>query len=172
MVCYTQVQNTLPSYLSEFILAVHGNVGMIKFRKFFAHFWIYNEKCDLHQNIALGAYPNYSITNPPLLAFALMQAVQMNDNSLFSNHYYPIQKYEKYLEETHNDQGLFKWLHSYESGIDDRPRFTNQSESEHYDLSHLWAIDFNVWMILHYRTMNQIAIQIGKTQDAEYYWEK
>jgi neutral trehalase len=125
------------------------------------------------QNIALGAYPNYSITNPPLLAFALMQAVQMNDNSLLLDHYYPyLQKYEKYLEETHNDQGLFKWLHSYESGIDNSPRFTNQSESEHYDLSHLWAIDFNVWMILHYRTMNQIAIQIGKTQDAEYYSEK
>ncbi len=89
------------------------------------------------QNILLGMFPNYNITNPPLLAFAMLQAAQMcGDEDLLQQYYPAFQKYEQYLEKTHQDQGLFKWIHSYESGIDNSPRFTNQSELEKHDLSH------------------------------------
>lgn len=119
------------------------------------------------QTIAFGRFPNYSITNPPLLAFAFLNAARMTGNYDLPLKYLPqLQAFEKYFEDHRQSKGLFQWIHSYESGLDNSPRFTDTSEKHKRALQSLWAVDLNVWMILLYQAMAEI-IRHNNRDDAE-----
>ena len=103
------------------------------------------------------------LSNPPFLAWAVKHILN----------YYPKEKYRKFFlkpllrftewrrkERYFEDIGLYYWKHSYESGIDNSPRFTSVDESEEYGVENLAAIDLNSEIVLQYQSI--IEMLAGK----------
>lgn len=131
------------------------------------------------QTVNLGVFPNYKITNPPLIAWALLEACGMDeDYSVFSKKidgftvYERLKKYNKFLYEKRMKNGLFVWKHSYESGIDNSPRFTDASEKKKIDIENVWAVDFNTWMVLQNDSLAKIAARLGFLEDERFFNSK
>ena len=111
-----------------------------------------------------GRIPHYvapfnisKLTQPPLLAWAVNN---LNVSLEYLIEVYPILKeFNKWLYENRQlDSGLFFWEHSYESGIDNHPRFTDRTEKVKEDLTKLAAVDLNSYMAL----QNTVLIEIAK----------
>lgn len=129
-----------------------------------------NEEGHCPQNVVWGKKPNYNITNPPLLSWALLKAAEMdNDYDLLEKLYPRLSRFHRFLYEHRRKNGLFVWKHSYESGIDNSPRFTDRAEKVKHDITHLWAVDFNSWVVLQCDCLAQIAEKLGYTEDQKYY---
>jgi neutral trehalase len=125
------------------------------------------------QTVALGYFVNKKITNPPLITWALLEAVRMEgDYSYFKPIYAKLKKYNDFLYKERSKDGLFIWLHSYESGIDNSPRFTDASEKIKYDINRMWAIDLNCWMVLQNDALAEISSKLGFKDEATVYAEK
>ncbi|HUY00786.1 MAG TPA: trehalase family glycosidase [Candidatus Deferrimicrobium sp.] len=96
-------------------------------------------------------------TQPPLLAWAIAN-LETNTQYL-KTAYFKLKKYNQWLYQNRRlENGLFFWMHSYESGIDNSPRFTDRSEKQQFDLTNRAAIDLNTFMVL----QNQSLIKIAK----------
>lgn len=120
------------------------------------------------QTIPLGLTINKNITNPPLIAWAFCESASMTGDFTFLRQYYDrLKKFNEYLYSERKNGELFCWKHSYESGIDNSPRFTDRSESEHYDIKNLWAVDLNSWIMLHHESMIKIAEALGYREDVD-----
>jgi len=129
-----------------------------------------NEEGQCPQNVAYGKRPYYQITNPPLLAWALLEAAEMDDDYTLIEILYPrLVRFHRFLYENRRKNGLFVWKHSYESGIDNSPRFTDRAEKVKYNIEHLWAVDFNAWMVLYNDSMAKIAEKLGFAEDQTHY---
>ncbi len=124
------------------------------------------ENGNIPQTIGFGKVPNYKITNPPLIPWIILEAYKKcGESSYLVDFYEPMKKFCSFLESNRCKQGLFYWLHSYESGLDNSPRFTNQSESVHYDIQNLAAVDFNSWMVIFYESMAEISAILKISED-------
>ncbi|MBN2157512.1 MAG: hypothetical protein JW776_15810 [Candidatus Lokiarchaeota archaeon] len=129
-----------------------------------------SEEGQCPQNITYGKRPYYVITNPPLLAWALLKAAEMDDEFQVLEELYPkLTRFHRFLYEYRRKNGLFVWKHSYESGIDNSPRFTDRSEKLKYNIDHLWAVDFNTWMVLQNDCLAKIAEKLGYIEDSKYF---
>ena len=126
------------------------------------------------QTISLGLIINSKITNPPLIAWSLVEIARMSGDYSFFRLIYPkLKKFNEFLyRERCNKNGLFVWKHSYESGIDNSPRFTDTSEKIKVNINEIWAVDFNTWMVLHNDRMAEIADKLGFNSDASEFSEK
>jgi glycogen debranching enzyme len=129
-----------------------------------------NDEGQCPQNVTYGKRPYYKITNPPLLAWALLAAAEMDDDYELLEKLYPrLSRFHRFLYEHRRKNGLFVWKHSYESGVDNSPRFTDRAEKVKYDIEHLWAVDFNSWIVLQNDCLAKIAEKLGYTEDQKYY---
>jgi len=95
-------------------------------------------------------------TQPPLIAWAI---TNLDVEIQYLKEAYPkLKKYNMWLYENRRlKSGLFFWQHSYESGIDNSPRFTDRSEKEKRDLTRIAAIDLNSYIILQNQALITIA---------------
>ncbi len=131
------------------------------------------ENGNIPQTIAFGKFPNYKITNPPLIPWIILDAYKKcGDASHLIEFYEPMKKFCAFLESNRCKQGFFYWLHSYESGLDNSPRFTNQSESVHYDIQNLASVDFNSWMAIFYESMAEISAILNNSEDQKIFISK
>ncbi len=122
------------------------------------------------QMVRFGKKPYYEITNPPLLAWALLEAADMDDDYELLEQLYPrLSRFHRFIYENRRKNGLFVWKHSYESGIDNSPRFTDRAEKVKYDIEHLWAIDYNTWMVLQNDCLAKLAEKLGFTEDQKHF---
>ncbi|MHA1393970.1 MAG: MGH1-like glycoside hydrolase domain-containing protein [Promethearchaeota archaeon] len=128
------------------------------------------------KEIAFGIFPNYKITNPPLLSWVLNEICKFqNDYSIFEKEpelYEALRKFNNYFYKNRLKNGLFFWKHAYESGLDNSPRFANTSESKFYDIENVWAVDLNSWMVLDNISLAEIAFQTNKKEDYEIFKNK
>lgn len=125
------------------------------------------------KDIGLRFKLNKKQTNPPLIAWALTENARMTGDYEELKELYPkLQKFNEFLYRKRERDGLFIWKHSYESGIDNSPRFTDITEKEEYDIQNFWAIDFSSWMVLHNQRMAEIAENLNLGDDAKEYKSK
>jgi hypothetical protein len=118
------------------------------------------------QTVSLGISVNSKITNPPLIAWSLYEIAKMiDDYSFFKPIYLKLKAFNEFLYHERCVDGMFVWKHSYESGIDNSPRFTDASEKIKIDISKIWAVDFNTWMVLQNDCLMKIAEKIGNDSD-------
>ncbi len=96
------------------------------------------------------------ISQPPLLAWAVSN-LDLSPEYLLE--VYPLlKKYNEWLCENRQlDSGLFFWQHFYENGIDNGPRFTDQSDKIKDDLTNIAPVDLNSYLVLQYDALIKIA---------------
>lgn len=101
-------------------------------------------------------------TQPPLIAWAITNLDV--DFQYLKDAYPKLKKYNQWLYTNRRlPNGLFFWQHSYESGIDNSPRFTDRSEKEKRDLTRIAAIDLNSYIVL----QNQALITMAEKLKSE-----
>ncbi|MHA1378398.1 MAG: MGH1-like glycoside hydrolase domain-containing protein [Candidatus Helarchaeota archaeon] len=93
---------------------------------------------------------------PPLIAWAISN-LEVSINYL-KNAYPKLKQFNNWLYKNRRlKNGLFYWLHSYESGMDNSPRFTDRSEKQKRDLTKIAAIDLNAFIVLQNQSLIKIA---------------
>lgn len=159
---------------SAFISQVwkHWDIGIAKeILMPFLDFQLENGLCP--QTISLGLFPNYKITNPPLLSWALMEIAESEGNYNFLEPIYPkLKKFNEFFYRERRKGQLFAWKHSYESGIDNTPRFTDQSEKFKCNIEEIWAVDLNTWMVLDLESLSKIAKHLNFKEDEQEFLKK
>lgn len=106
-------------------------------------------------------------TQPPLIAWAISNLELKPKNLEIA--YQKLKNYNNWLYQNRRlENGLFFWRHSYESGIDNSPRFTNRSEKEKYDLTSRAVIDLNSYMVLQNQSLIKIASKLKDSSDLDY----
>ena len=107
-----------------------------------------------------------SKTQPPLIAWAISN---MDASIEYLKEFYPaLKRYNQWLYENRRlDNGLFYWMHSYESGIDNSPRFTDRSEKIKRDLTKIAVIDLNSYIVLQNRSLISIAKKLDEAKMTE-----
>lgn len=98
-------------------------------------------------------------TNPPVLSFAAAHIAKATHDTGFAELVYePLKRYQNWLWQSRRlSNGLFYWDHSYESGLDNSPRFGARDESWFRDTHTLAAIDLNSFAVLDARSMKTLA---------------
>ncbi len=107
------------------------------------------------------------ITQPPILAWGVLDVFQIGGNIKFLEASYP--RLARYLEwnienRDRNGNGLLEWLHADESGMDDSPRHDRGMD---YD-----AVDFNAFQVNEYKSLAKIAEKLSLHIDAAKWTEK
>jgi len=101
---------------------------------------------------------------PPLIAWAITNLEL--DLKYLEFAYLRLKKFNTWLYRNRRlENGLFFWKHSYESGMDNSPRFTDRSEKIKRDLTKIAAIDLNSYMVLQNRCLIKIAEQLVNTKN-------
>jgi hypothetical protein len=108
------------------------------------------------------------LSNPPFLEWALDQALAWHPDAVTAKKFLaPCQRFIAWRNEHRFDEehGLYFWIDSYESGIDNSPRFRSVDEKEDYGTKYLGAIDLNAEMALEHKSvlhiMNCVGVQDG-----------
>ncbi|MFX0138788.1 MAG: trehalase family glycosidase, partial [Candidatus Hodarchaeota archaeon] len=105
---------------------------------------------------------------PPLIAWAISNLKVSNE--YLKNAYSKLKKFNEWLYRNRRlKNGLFFWEHSYESGIDNSPRFTDRSERNKKDLTRLAVIDLNSFMVLQNKSLIKIARELQKQDNKDNY---
>lgn len=105
---------------------------------------------------------------PPLLAWAISNLDV--DEVYLKNSYLKLKKFNQWLYKNRRlKNGLFFWKHSYESGIDNSPRFTDRSEKYKIDLTRIAAIDLNTYIVLQNQSLIKIAEKLKEKENKEEY---
>ncbi len=112
-------------------------------------------------------------TQPPLLAWAvhrLAQAQEIRDDAGWLGAMYePLAAYHEWLKANRRlEGGLYAWLHPYESGIDNSPRFSTLDESRFADTTPLAAPDFATYMVLQCEALAELSDLLDR-EDAPTY---
>ena len=106
-----------------------------------------------------------NLTQPPLIAWAISN-LQV-DNRYLKKTYFKLKKFNQWLYLNRRfENGLFFWKHSYESGIDNSPRFTDRSEKQRKDLTRIAAVDLNAYVVLQNQSLIKLAARL-KEQNGE-----
>nr|MDO8084038.1 trehalase family glycosidase [Candidatus Sigynarchaeum springense] len=104
------------------------------------------------------------LSNPPFLEWALDQALAWQPNLEAAKKFLePCRRFItwRYENRFNKEHGLYFWIDSYESGIDNSPRFRSVDEKEDYGTKHLGAIDLNAEMALEQASMLRIMDRLG-----------
>jgi len=108
-------------------------------------------------------------TQPPVMTWAVWENYLWSGDRDYLARVYPALKdYNRwYYRSRRLPCGLFYWLHSYESGIDNSPRFSSRDESKKKDLTRIAAIDLNSYLVRQNETLALMARELGKAEEAE-----
>ncbi|MHA1734033.1 MAG: MGH1-like glycoside hydrolase domain-containing protein [Promethearchaeota archaeon] len=107
------------------------------------------------------------ISNPPLLAWALAEVYPYaRDADALGDAFPKLREYQDWLLRCRSRGGLFSWVHSYESGLDNSPRFTDASEKEKEDIGDLGVVDLASFAVLQARSLGVLADLIGLKDEA------
>ncbi len=109
------------------------------------------------------------LSNPPFLEWAIDQALAWHpDLDAAIKFLEPCQRFITWRDGNrfNEEHGLYYWIDSYESGIDNSPRFRSVDEKEDYGTKHLGAIDLNSEMAREHasilRIMKRLAVEEGR----------
>lgn len=103
-------------------------------------------------------------TQPPLIEWAAMRIYDGRaDGTLrLSRLYEALRRYHDWLGRHRRlDNGLYYWLHPYESGVENAPRFSSRDESRLSDTTVLAAPDFSSYVILQCAALAAMARALG-----------
>ncbi len=116
--------------------------------------------------LVVKPYP-YSESQPPLLAWASWRIFEKSgDKKFLEQSYDKLKKYHEWMNRNRkNAEGLYFWIHPYESGIDNSPRFSNASESYKANTKKMAAVDLASYMGLSMEALAKMARVLGKPQD-------
>jgi glycogen debranching enzyme len=113
-------------------------------------------------------------TQPPVMTWSVWENFLWSGDRDYLAHVYPaLKNYNRwYYENRRLECGLFFWVHSYESGIDNSPRFSSRDEKVKKDLTRIAAVDVNSYIVRQNQTLALIARELGKVEDARKFQEK
>lgn len=116
-------------------------------------------------------------TQPPILSWAIAKAVKRTgDTSFASETYVKLKAYHAYMLRTrsfpasvessaeYQISGFF-WLHPYEAGIDNSPRFGSRDEARFVDTTKIEAVDLAVYMAVDAESLAELADAIAINQN-------
>jgi glycogen debranching enzyme len=108
-------------------------------------------------------------TQPPVMAWSVWETYLWSGDLDYLARAYPVLKaYNRWLYDNRRlPCGLFHWIHSYESGIDNSPRFGSADESYMVDMPGLAAIDINSYLVRQNETLSKMALELGIPEEAE-----
>ena len=107
-------------------------------------------------------------TQPPLIAWALMRtdlyaALKPQEQRAFFN---ILKAFNAWLNQHRRlSCGLYFWLHPYESGVENSPRFSSRDERVLTDTRHLAAPDFSSYMVLQCEALSRLAEVLDESQE-------
>jgi glycogen debranching enzyme len=115
-----------------------------------------------------GAYGSSDYTQPPVMTWSVWRNFQRTGDKDYLARVYPVLKnYNAWLyRERRLPCGLFFWLHPYESGIDNSPRFGSADESQVVDMPKLAAVDLCSFIVRQNRTLALMAAELGIPDEA------
>lgn len=101
-------------------------------------------------------------TQPPLIAWSLEGIWKHADRgaaaSALTPHYQALVDYNRWLYRNRRLQnGLFYWLHPYESGVENAPRFGSADEAKQFDTTGIAAPDLCSYVILQNEAIANIS---------------
>ena len=110
-------------------------------------------------------------TQPPVMAWSIWRLYQTSHDRAFLAYAFPILRdyHQWLLDHRRLPSGLFSWVHPFESGMDNSPRFANRGVSKIADMKHLAAIDLSSYIVLQDETLAKMAAELGFPADAGAY---
>jgi len=122
----------------------------------------------------VSKWSNSDYTQPYVMAWSVWENYIWGGKLEQLKQVYPVLvKYNRWLYENRTlDNGLFFWQHSYESGIDNSPRFGSTDESLAVDTTRLAAIDASSYMVRQNDTLALMAMELGRNAEAEQFKDK
>lgn len=115
----------------------------------------------------VSAYAKSDYTQPPLMAWSVGENYLWGGDHAYLARAYPaLVKYNEWLYANRRlPNGLFFWLHSYESGIDNSPRFGSADEKVKSDITSLAAVDLCSFMVRQNEALAEMARELGRSDD-------
>ncbi len=123
---------------------------------------------------AVGSDEYYKDTQPPVMAWAVWRLYLAGHDRAYLAYAYPILKnYNRWLYANRRlPGGLFFWVHPYESGMDNSPRFSNANVTRIADMKDLAAIDLSSYLVLQNATLAAMARELGLPDDEKLFTER
>ncbi|MHA1683442.1 MAG: MGH1-like glycoside hydrolase domain-containing protein [Promethearchaeota archaeon] len=119
-----------------------------------------------HQVFA-GRYVS-SLSNPPFLAWAVNNVLEYYPEKKWFDYFIdPLMRFVDWREKFrfNEEHGLYFWSDSYESGIDNSPRFRSVDEKEDYGVNHLGSIDVNSEIVFQHDAIRKMVAAFGNDMD-------
>ncbi|MES3036306.1 MAG: trehalase family glycosidase [Bdellovibrionota bacterium] len=122
------------------------------------------QKADGRVPHVVSSWAEGSMSQPPLLSWAAVEVNKMGTDLPFLKEIYPkLKKYHQWLFKARRfPNGLFFWLHPYESGIDNSPRFGTRDESRFVDTRRTASVDLTSYMVIDTESLKRIASDIAQ----------
>ncbi len=116
--------------------------------------------------VIVKPYP-YSNSQPPLLAWTSWKTFEKSGDIRFLKEVYPgLKRYHEWLRmNRRHPDGLYFWIHPYESGIDNSPRFSNRSESRKDDTTKIASVDISSYMAMSMEALGKMAHTLDLPND-------
>ncbi len=112
-------------------------------------------------------------SQPPLLTWAAVKLTEQKSEQdmAFIREIYPkLKRFHSWYQASHRSAaGLYFWVHGYESGIDNAPRFSNRDESVHYDIKGVEHVDLSAYMVMDAEALSKMALALGLNAEATAY---
>lgn len=120
---------------------------------------------------SVGPWDKTDDTQPPVMAWSIWRKYEAGAGIEYLRRCWPtLVAYNQWLyEHRRHPSGLFFWVHPFESGMDNSPRFTNRDVSKMSDMRNLAAIDLSSYLVLQNRTLAKMAREFGLSAEAAEY---
>ncbi|WP_325059584.1 MGH1-like glycoside hydrolase domain-containing protein [Vitreimonas sp.] len=125
----------------------------------------------------VSEFQRSTFTQPPLIAWSLDRLGEIVEPARYADWiaqaYLPLQAYHRWLiAERRLSNGLYAWLHAYESGVENAPRFGDREERRLRDTRTIAAPDLSSYMVLQCEALATMALRLGKRNEAAAYQEE
>lgn len=131
----------------------------------------------IDDNLSSSFWPDF--TQPPVQGWAIKKIAEMDgfkDNDWLQDMFLKSKGYLNYWESVrdNDNDGLYEFSSGLETGWDDTPRFhcpkkTNICVAMTDKID---SVDLNSWLYIYYKSMEEIAEQLGELPDREEFKEK
>ncbi|WPL18271.1 Glucosidase YgjK precursor [Thiorhodovibrio winogradskyi] len=110
-------------------------------------------------------------TQPPLLAWSALHLARARPpaqaRAWLARVYPPLVAYQHWLEAHRRlPNGLYAWVHPYESGVENSPRFSSADERRCRDTRTLAAPDFSAYVVLQLDALREMAQRLDQPEAA------
>ena len=108
-------------------------------------------------------------TQPPVMTWSVWKNYQWDrDEEALARAYPQLVAYHEWLfDHRRLDCGLFFWADTYESGMDNSPRFDGQDGSTDVNTRQRAAVDLSAYVVLQSETLGKMARTLGREAQAE-----